>query len=389
MIWIGVKKSFIVIKIFIIIGALTAIWRACGTVPLFIYYGTKWIIPEFFILFAFLLTCAVSFLIGTSFGTVGTIGIALMALAQSGGVSIPITAGAIISGAYFGDRCSPMSSSANLVAALTETNIYDNVKLMLRTVVLPFIASCIGFLVLSFFNPLLATDSPITAQLSEYFDLNVIVMIPAAIVILLTAFKCDIRLSMILSILSGSAIAFFLQHMSFVEILKCLLFGFYPEGNIISTDIISGGGLLSMVSVCVIVVIASAYSGIFEETKMLHSVEEYIEKLCLKFSLFPTMILTSIVTSALCCTQVIAMLLTCQFLNPIYKKYGLEKQTLAIDMENSVSLLPCLIPWNISVAVPIVMLSASAACIPYLLFIYAVPIFYIFTRRKTPLSKTE
>jgi len=137
----GARKSFIIISIFVLIGAITAVWRASGTVAYVVYYGIRLMDPNYFILHAFVLCCIVSFLLGTALGTVGTIGMILMVMVKGGDMNINLVAGAIIAGSYFGDRCSPMSSSANLVAAITDTNLYTNVRNMFRTSLIPFVIS--------------------------------------------------------------------------------------------------------------------------------------------------------------------------------------------------------------------------------------------------------
>ena len=123
MVYLGGKTSFVVLRILVLIGLLTALWRSSGTISFFVYYGISMITPSLFIVITFLITLILSFALGTSFGIAGTAGVLLMVLAQSGGVSEAVTAGAIMSGAYFGDRCSPASSSASLVAAVTFTDL--------------------------------------------------------------------------------------------------------------------------------------------------------------------------------------------------------------------------------------------------------------------------
>jgi NhaC family Na+:H+ antiporter len=150
----GGKKSLLVITVLILIGVITSIRMAFGTVPAIVYYGIKLLRPNMFILSSFLISCFVSFLIGTSLGTSATVGIALMVIARSGDVNLSATAGAIIAGAYFGDRCSPMSSSASLVSYLTDTNIYINIKNMFRTCIIHFGISVIFYAILSRVFPL-------------------------------------------------------------------------------------------------------------------------------------------------------------------------------------------------------------------------------------------
>lgn len=127
------RKMCSLLVIYVLIGMITALWRSAGTIAWFIYHGLQIITPQLFILVTFALTCFLSYALGTSFGVVGTAGIIVMALARSGGVSTAVTAGAIVAGAYFGDRCSPASSSASLVAAATGTKLEENLRAMHRT----------------------------------------------------------------------------------------------------------------------------------------------------------------------------------------------------------------------------------------------------------------
>ncbi|MBP2662817.1 MAG: Na+/H+ antiporter NhaC-like protein [Firmicutes bacterium] len=272
----GSKKSLIVIKIFVLIGIITAVWRACGTIPFIVYYGIAFMSAKYFILSAFLLSCVVSFLLGTSFGTVGTMGVVLIVLAKSGNVDINTAAGAIIAGAYFGDRCSPMSSSANLVAVLTNTKLYINITNMTKTSIIPFVLSIVGYIYLSYENPLAFYNSQIIDEIVNSFDISLFVLSPAVLILLLAAFRIDVKLSMSISILSGIGIALFVQHIPFFQLMKYITIGYSMEKNGFFAEIIQGGGLYSMLSVSLIVLISSAYAGIFQGTGLLR------ERFCLQ-----------------------------------------------------------------------------------------------------------
>lgn len=384
----GMIKSLIVISILLLIGLITAIWRACGTIPFFVYYGTKVIIPQYFILFAFLLSCMVSFTLGTSFGTVGTIGVVLIVLAKGGGVDLNITAGAIFSGAFFGDRCAPTSSSANLVATITGTNLYDNIKNMFSTAFIPFVLAVLIYIFLSNGNPLVVGNNTLLNEIEQHFDLNPIVMLPALIILSLAVFKIDVKISMILSIISGIAICIFVQHLVLIDILKFMFMGYKLNSTGTFADIIAGGGLLSMVNVSFIVLIASTYSGIFEETGMLNGIQNLLEKLSLKIKLYPTMILTSILTSIFSCNQTLSIMLSHQLMNKIYKNSNSSNSEIAIDLENTVVLISELIPWNIAIAVPIATLAVGLKSIPYAVFIYLVPLFNFRRKKRKNLNQS-
>ncbi|HWR10131.1 MAG TPA: Na+/H+ antiporter NhaC family protein [Sporomusa sp.] len=381
----GSKKSLIVIKIFVLIGVITAVWRACGTISFIVYYGIAFMSAKYFILSAFLLCCLVSFLLGTSFGTVGTIGVVLIVLAKSGNVDINTAAGAIIAGAYFGDRCSPMSSSANLIAVLTNTKLYINIKNMVKTSVMPFVLSLIGYIYLSLGNPLAFYDNQITQAISNSFNISIIVLFPAVIILVLAAFRIDVKLSMSISILSGILIALFIQHVPFLQLLQYIATGYSMDKNSFFADIIQGGGLYSMLTVSLIVLISSAYSGIFEGTGLLSEIEHFFEKISEKISVYPALILSSIATAAFSCNQTLAVMLTHQFASKIYEKNRLSNYRLAVDMENTVILISAMIPWNIAGAVPAAALSADTGFIIYAFYLFLVPLTNLFIR-KTPLA---
>lgn len=138
-------------------------------------------------------------LLGTSFGTIGTVGISLMVMARAGGGNVYIIAGAILSGAYLGDRASPMSSSVNLVASITSTNLYDNIKKMTKPSIVPIILSLIIYTLLSLINPVNYSNSDIIIKLTSTFSISVLALVPALIIIILSFFKIEVKISMLIS----------------------------------------------------------------------------------------------------------------------------------------------------------------------------------------------
>lgn len=376
----GSKKSLIVIKIFVLIGAITAVWRACGTISFIVYYGIAYMSADYFIVSAFLLSCLVSFLLGTSFGTVGTIGVVLIVLAQTGNIDTNMAAGAIIAGAYFGDRCSAMSSSANLVAALTQTKLYTNITNMTKTALLPFVLSVIGYLYLSLGNPLAVYDNQIGNEIVAAFNIDLVVVFPAIIILLLALFKVDVKLSMSISIVSGILIALVVQDISLMQMLRYIITGYTVDKSGFFADIIQGGGLLSMLKVSLIVLISSAYAGIFQGTGLLKEVEGFFEMLCKKINTYPTMILASIATAAFSCNQTLAVMLTHQVTHKLYEKKRLSNYRMALDLENTVIVISPLIPWNIAGAVPAAAISADAGFIMYAFYLFLVPLTNLFTQ---------
>lgn len=370
----GGKKSFVVLRVFILIGAITAVWRASGTVAFIVYYGIELMNPSYFILYAFVLSCIVSFLLGTAFGTVGTIGVVMMILAKSGNVNINLAAGAIIAGAYFGDRCSPMSSSAVLIASITETELYKNIKNMMKTAIIPFILSIAAYAVLSKYNPLVFQDNNMSTTIAEVFNVHIAAILPAVLILILAAFRVDVKISMLASILVAMLLAYILQGYSITQILQYTAIGFSLDSGGVFNDIIKGGGILSMLKIALIVLISSAYSGIFEGTEMLKEIQKVLDTIAERYGLFVSMIISSLITASLGCTQTIAILLTNQLVKATYFKQKRDKQELALDIENSAVVISPLIPWNIAAGVPAATLTATAGFIPYAFYLYLIPI---------------
>lgn len=374
----GGKKAFIVIQIFILIGAIISVWMASGTVPAIVYYGIKLLKPNLFILSAFVISSVVSFLIGTSFGTIGTAGIALMVMARGGGVSVHIAAGAIIAGAYFGDRCSPMSSSANLVATLTETNIYINIKNMIKTSIVPLVLAMVLYGVISFKYPLGAGTSEITNEIAKYFDVGVAALIPAIIIFIFSALRLNVKLSMLVSILAAAIIAIVVQKTSIVLTIKYMIIGYDMGGESYLRDIIKGGGIISMLKVALVVFISSAFTGIFEGTGILKGIEVFAARSRNKWQLFLVNVIVSIAAAAFGCTQVMAVILSHMLVKKGYEKQNVSKEEFAVDIENTAIVIAPLIPWNIAVLVPLTSLMAGFDAIFYCFYLYLIPLSNLF-----------
>jgi len=378
----GAKKSFPVFIILLLIGAVTASWMSAGTVPSLVFYGIQIINPNYFILFAFLLTSLVSLLIGTSFGTVGTIGIALMIMASDSGVNSNLVAGAILSGAYFGDRCSPMSSSANLIASVTQTQLYTNIKNMLKTGFIPLILTSLIYLILSRLNPIQITNKILLSEIIKTFHPQPLFLLPAFAILILAFFKIEVKLSMIISIGIASIIAVFYQQYSVSELLEFIFRGFYLHEASPLQSILIGGGIISMGKVVLIVMISTALAGIFAETHILKFIEQFLKQAKSQQHLFLGTMLIGTLSAAYGCTQTIAILLTQQLVQKRYQTLQLNNNQLAVDLENTVVMISPLIPWNIAGLVPVTLLMSDFHCLPYAFYLYLIPLFNLLHKPK-------
>ena len=375
----GAKDSIVVTEVMCVIGFVTAIWRACGTITIFVYYGMKIITPSLFIFIAFLLCVILSYALGTSFGVAGTVGVIFMALARSGGVSPIITAGALMSGIYFGDRCSPVSSSAQLVCGSTDTEIYSNVKAMLKTCVIPFIVSTLIYLFISFRNPITGVDEGLVSAFENEFNLTPLAFIPAIFILVLPLLRVNIFWTMGLSIATGVGLSYFAQGLGVGEIIKIMIFGYESTSELGS--ILNGGGLISMIEIMVILIISSMYSGIFNRTGMLDNLQEKITELSNKVGRYAVTLILSIATPMVFCNQTISTLIVANLMKKTYDDNGCKREELAIDMENSVILTACTVPWSIGCSVPLSFFGVTPKAMLYAFYMYLLPIMYLFLKK--------
>lgn len=372
----GAKLSFVVLKILALIGALMAIWLSCGTIPAIVYYCTKLIIPNTFILSAFLICSITSFLIGSALGTVSIIGIPLMIIAKSGNVNLNMIAGAVIAGSYFGDRCSPVSSSAALVVALTNTNLFTNIKHMLKTAIIPFLLAVVFYLALSIYEPLKILNNNLSNELLNEFHVQLIMLLPAIIIVILSLFKVKINISIPLSILSAIFVSLFLQKNQLSTIVYTIIFGYKLENGNPLQNIIKGGGILPMFKTCLLVLVSCSLSSIFEEIHIFDGIKRILlKKKLVKHKLFGVTSIVSIITSAFGCNQPIATVMTCEIMKDSYGE--VENDKFALDLENSAILLSALIPWCVTPLVTTSSMHISMiGFIPYGFYLYIVPITY-------------
>ncbi len=380
MAWSKGRDAMIVVPVLLLIGMVAALWRSSGTIAFFLYHGLRSIPPAWFLLMVFLLSAVLSFALGTSFGVCGTAGVVLMALARSGGVDLAMTGGAVLSGAYFGDRCSPMSSCASLVAASTGTELYDNVRHMLRTSVLPTVLTLCFYAVLSVRNPITAVDTEILGILSEHFSLHWSTLLPAVLMLVLPLFRVPVKLAMACSAAAAFLLTLFLQHMPLTQVLDTALFGFHPADPAL-TQILSGSGLTSMLSSAALVFVASSYAGLLEGMDILSPTRALADRLADRLGLFPATSIVSLISGMALCNQAVVVVIDSQLMAASYRAKGASPTELAMDISNSGVMLVGLIPWSIAVSVPLAMMGTENSAIPYGALLYLLPLCYLVTRR--------
>ncbi len=380
MAWHQGRDSLIVVPVFLLIGMVTALWRASGTISFFLYYGLEGLRPASFLLVAFLLSAVLSFALGTCYGVTGTAGVVLITLARSGGVDLAVTAGAILSGAYFGDRCSPMSSCATLVAACTGTELYKNVREMLKTALLPTLLTVLAFGVLSRLHPIQRMDSVVLSSLRENFDLHWTVLLPAVLMLVLPLAKVPVKWAMAASAATAFVLTVALQGLPVPEALRTAILGYAPRQAELA-GILSGGGLVSMVTSGAVVFITSLYAGILEGIDALAPAKDWVERLSRRVGLFPAAVLVSTAVVSVFCNQAVMVMIDAQLLADSYEARGASRTELAMDIANSGVTIAGLVPWSIAITVPLSMLDVGTEAIPWCVLLYMIPLCYFFTKR--------
>ena len=375
--WTGAKSSIVVMQIFLLIGWLIAMWQAAGIIPMIIATGIDLIDPSLFIACAFLITAIVSMLLGTAFGTVGTIGIVFTTMARPGNIPEDIVAGAIIAGAYFGDRNGPLSSSASLVAALTHTKVSSNIPIMFKAGLPALIISTVLYLILSQWFPLNYENSLLSDTIHFIFNIDWTLWIPVIIVIALLPLKVSIRWPIGVSALAAAILAYTNQGATLSDLGWYTLTGFkLPHYNPLA-DIIHGGGLQTMFIPTLSIFMATAISGMLEGVGFWNDLRQLLERAKTRSDVFAANVGLTLLTGAVGCSQAIAVVMTHSIMRITYAQRGIQDEDVMLDFENSGILIAPLLPWNIAAYVPIVMMGTSTAgYVPFAFFLYLVPLLY-------------
>jgi len=275
----------------------------------------------------------------------------------------------VLAGSFFGDRCSPMSTSALLVSTLTKTDLYRNIGSMVKTSVVPFLISCAVYALLGRGIGADYDTSQIQSLFANNFVLHPAALIPAAVIVLFSCFRIHVRITMSVSILCGMAVALLIQQLSLTELFSIALLGYQPTDPEVAA-LLSGGGIQSMVKVFCIVCLSSCYSGMFNGTGLLEGFRGSLYRLSRKITPFGSILLTSIITVMVSCNQTLAIMLThqlCMDAEP-------DPETMAIDLENTTVVIAPLIPWSIAGAVPLSTVGAPTASIFTACYLYLLPL---------------
>lgn len=348
----GITQALQSVIILIIIGVLIGIWIQAGVVPSMIYYGFNILSPKIFLLATLLICSVTSLATGTSWGTVGTVGLALMGIAHGLGIPAPIAAGAIISGAYFGDKMSPLSDTTNLAPAVAGTDVFTHVRHMIYTTGVTYVIVMILYLVLGFKygsgDVTLSTINEIKAGLESQFFISPLLLIPPIVVIICVALKAPAIPSITLGVFLGVIEAVIFQKANLGMIINAGYYGYVSEtGSQLIDELLTAGGMTAMMYSVSLTIAAMMFGGILEKTGQMEALMVPILKhLRSDGSLIATTIASCVATNMLLPEQYISVVVPGRMFADVYKERGLHPKNLSRALEDGGTLTSVLVPWN-------------------------------------------
>lgn len=373
----GAGAALGVLESFVLIGVLTALWRADGTISQIVVMTSSFVGPRTAPLACFLLCALVSYLIGTSFGTAATMGVACGTLSGAMGANALLTGGAVLAGCYFGDRCSPVSSSALLVRTLTGTRMRDNLKGMLRTAAVPFAVSVAFYAALGFaLAPAGAgagtgAGGGVSGLLVSAFGYNLWALVPAALIFILPLTGLGMKRCMGLSC-AAAALVCLSRGSGALDLARWAWAGYAASDPSVAA-LMDGGGILSMVNVSLVVSISSSYAGLFDETGLVDGVRASVEVVARRFGAFAAVLTVSVPASMIACNQTLAIMLSEQ----LCEKCEPDPGRLAIDLENGPVVISPLIPWSIACSTILTFSGAPANGWIAAVYLWLIPLWHL------------
>lgn len=349
----GIRNGLGACLIVMIIGMVIGTWILGGTIQTLIYYGLKILTPSTFLPAALLLCAITSVLVGTSLGTIATMGIVLLGIAE--GLNIPkaIAVGAIVTGAVFGDKVSPMSDSTNLTAAMTNTDLFDHVRSMLYIsgpgmIISLVLYTIIGKTYISGGIDMGTVERTLTV-LSSNFNISLITLIPPVLVLGLTIKKVPAIPALMASFITAGIFSIFTQGASIADILDVAANGYVSDtGFEIVDSLLTQGGINAMMGTVAMIILGTAMGGILEECRVLEVILESL----LKFIKKPRdLILASLVSAYIILIatgeMMVSIILSGRTLEPAYKEMNINTNVLSRTLETAATLGCSVLPWGV------------------------------------------
>lgn len=371
--------------IVIMVGMLVGIWMAGGTVPSLMYYGMKLISPKILVPLAFVLCALSAEFTGTSFGSVATMGLAMVGVASTTSIPVPLVIGAVVCGAWFGDKMSPLSDTTNLASGVSRVPLYEHINSMMYTTIPAAVVALVLFTIAGLVYSGGEMDSSkadlICATLTQHFKINPILILPAVLVLLVSVFKLPALLGMGITVVVSAVFAMEFQGVGLVELMNCAANGFSIETGVALVDpMLNRGGISSMTGLLVTFMIASVMGGIITATGIL---DVLAKDVLLKFIKNRTVLVT--VTLIYCYIvnfltaggQTVSIIVTQQTFEDAFDRMGIHRRVLSRTLEDSGTLSAPIVPWGVATLFVMSTLGCGTEYIKFAWFIFIVPIFSI------------
>ncbi|GAB1476204.1 Na+/H+ antiporter NhaC [Bacillota bacterium] len=340
-----------------IVGMLIGSWMVSGVVPAMIYYGLMILKPSIFYLAVCLICCVVSLATGTSWGTAGTVGIAFVGISQGLDMSLAITAGAIVSGAYFGDKMSPLSDTTNIAAASAGANLFDHIKHMTYSVTPALILSLILYGILGAVSASSSDAADVSRVVmlqegfAENFNIHLGLMLPPIIVIVLIALKMPAFPALMAGVFLGCIAAVIWQGTPLGDLPTVLHYGFtFEDSSVVLPEIVElaeRGGLDSMLWTISLIMCAMCLGGVMDSTGMLTTLSQaLLQKAKTTGLLVLTTIITCVFMNMIAGDSCLTIVLTGRMFKEEYENRRLHRKNLSRALEDGGTMTSALIPWN-------------------------------------------
>lgn len=376
------KKAFNSNMIILAVGALIGAWIACGTIPAIVASGLVIITPQYFLLTTLLLCSLTSLATGTSWGTLGTAGLAMISIGNSMGIPPGLTAGAIISGAFFGDKMSPLSDSTVLAAAVCECDLMKHIKHMMLTTGPAYIISAVLYTVIGFKYSALSINQAeingVISVLNEQFNLGIIEFLPIALLFGLLLFRKPAVSSILTSAVAGVLLAVVRQGASISDTMNSLISGYSVETGLAYTDkLLNRGGMMSMAETVILVFTVFVIAGMLQKAGFM---EALLRPLLTKIGnsrtrLFGSTFIVSYFANAFSGSMMFTSVMVGTMMSPMFKEFKLKPENLSRVIEDTATLGGPLIPWNSNAIFASQTLGVSPmAFIPYCFLSWITPV---------------
>ena len=367
------------------IGVMIGTWLQSGTIATIIVGGLRLIDPTWLLPLTLLFCAVLSLVTGTSYGSVGSAGVAMMAIGNAMGINPGMVAGAVICGSMFGDKISPLSDTTNLAPAVAGAKLGDHVRSMLWTTLPPFLISLILFTILGIrqtSGDYSAGDLNLYIEaLNGEFQLGLVTLIPAVLIIVLLLLKVEAIVALGISAVAAGAVSVFWQGASLQSVIQIAYSGYTTgiENGILQT-ILNRGGMSSMLQYVAIICFAVGMGGMLEKLGVLENILEMImSHIRSDGTLILATLLVGYVVSLISCSQPMAHVLTGRLMAPLFRDRKVAPEILSRCLEDAGTLAGPMIPWHgYCVYMSGTLGVAWAAFFPYLFLLYLTPFFSVF-----------